>query len=112
MALLDRIRIHKCVYWRPSGFDEYGDQAFDIPEELDVRWDEKQEHAIDETGKPTLYMATIISAVGLEKGGYLLRGEKSQLEQPLPPPQEARRIQATEQADTIRGNVSYHFSRV
>lgn len=112
MALLDRIRIHTAIYWERVGTDEYGKEKWSAPREVEVRWDEKQEHAIDGEGKPTLYMASVISAEPFQKGGKLLRGKKESLKNPLPPPEEARRIKMVEAADTINGKTTYHFAKV
>jgi hypothetical protein len=62
------------TYWgspTPGGF---GGHTFDDPQEILVRWEEKNEEFVDNQGNSKISMAVVYADTDLEVGGYLFLG--------------------------------------
>ena len=53
-------RYQKAVYWASNGYDEYGQPKVDIPVELDVRWEDIYEEALDARGNSITLDAMVV----------------------------------------------------
>jgi len=64
------------VYWGPGvgGDDGYGNRTFATPIEIKVRWEDKQQLALDKDGEEFMSMAVIYTDRELENQGWLFLG--------------------------------------
>jgi len=77
--VVDKFCVQKCVYWGNPQNDGYGSKTYDTPEEIDCRWEDKEEVDIGwaATGHPgnlLLSKAAVMVTQDLELNGYLWRG--------------------------------------
>jgi hypothetical protein len=70
-----KVMKQKAVYWAPSGVDEFGKPEYDTPEEIDCRWEDKQEEFITPNGEREISHAKLIVDRDLLKKGVMWLGE-------------------------------------
>ena len=69
--VLKRMMKQKAVYWAAPVNDGYGGFAYDVPVEIDCRWEEKQEKFTDINGEDHLSQAVIYVNSDVIIGGQL-----------------------------------------
>mgnify|MGYP001597480008 FL=1 len=74
MSFIDRLLKETVTYWRPTGYNEFGDPVLASPGEIDARWEDKSMLFIDKNGDEKHSRAVIFSTTGVLVGGYLYRG--------------------------------------
>ena len=67
------------VYWGNPSSDGYGGRTFDVPAEISVRWQDRQELFVDTQGREQTSRAVVYVATDLIIGGYLHLGELADL---------------------------------
>ena len=67
------------TYWSPSGVDGFGKQTFSAPQQIDVRWQERQELFVNAEGENDVSRAAVYCKQLVEKGGYLFLGSESSM---------------------------------
>lgn len=87
MSFITRNQKDDAVYWEPAGNDGTGGKTWDTPQEIKVRWEDKQELFINVEGKEEISAAKIFvnessldSGTILAKGGFLYEGLESDLD--------------------------------
>ena len=68
------------TYWSPSGVDGFGKQTFSAPQQIDVRWQERQELFVNAEGENDVSRAAVYCNQLVEKGGYLFLGSESSMD--------------------------------
>lgn len=97
MGILTRMRKQDAVYWAPYRRNSYGEMEYHQPEEIKVTWFDEFVQGIDREGRETVFEATVFVGV-LEDGsdvkldGMLFLGKLEDLDGPLPPPHNAKKI--------------------
>ena len=76
------------IYWGNPVNDGYGGRTFDDAEEIDVRWEDRQEMFIDSSGQQKLSRAVVFIGRDVQVGSYIYLGElidlsQAQIENPL-----------------------------
>jgi len=75
MSIIKKMRKQKAVWWARSSKDRFGRWTFDLPVEIDCRWEDTIQEYLDAQGekhvsKATVYMDRLVSV-----GDRLRRGE-------------------------------------
>ena len=77
--LLENQLNQTAVYWGNPSSDGYGGRTFDVPAEISVRWQDRQELFVDAQGREQTSRAVVYVATDLVIGGYLYLGELADL---------------------------------
>ncbi len=86
--LTKRMRKQLAVYWSSPVKDGFGGASFDAPVEIKVRWEQKQELFIDDSGNEVRSQAVIYPGQDLGIGGYLYLGEVNDLDSTVMEPED------------------------
>lgn len=74
MALIDKMRKQYAVYWGVSGVDDAGQNLYEEPIELRVRWEDDDFAFIDAAGVTIASTTSVYVDRKLEVGGILWQG--------------------------------------
>ena len=55
-----RSQVQKCVWWEQDDKDEYGNETFKAPIEIDCRWDDKTTKVITTDGDEKVSTASVM----------------------------------------------------
>lgn len=75
MALLDRMRKQKAVYWERTGADGNGAPVYAGPRELRVRWENRHKEYVLPSGEKYVSNARVFAGEELVMGSLLWEGE-------------------------------------
>jgi len=67
------------VYWAPGVPDGFGHRAFATPVEVNCRWQDKVERAVDDVGQEFVSRATLYPRSTLALNGWVYRGTLASL---------------------------------
>jgi len=63
------------TYWEPASINKFGEQTFETPALINVRWEEKTEMFLDrDTGKELMSKSVVYMPVDVEENGFLYLG--------------------------------------
>ena len=62
------------TYWSQTGKDRYGKATFAAPVSVPVRWEDKQQRAVDTKGVEFLSRSTVYVDRDMELGDYIILG--------------------------------------
>lgn len=111
MSLLVRMRIQDAVYWAPKGPDRMGDETFDPPFQISVRWETGGTEEVEDGGTRRFTKAKVYVGETVQVGGYLMLGVIGDLMVMLPPPEgEAFPIMSITEIPKIRGNETVRWA--
>lgn len=71
---IESICVQPAVYWAPGTPDGYGGMSFGSPTAISVRWDEKTQLVINQTGQQVVSNAEIFVTSEKEVGGLIYLG--------------------------------------
>lgn len=77
--IVTRFLNQTAVYWASPVMDGEGRYTFDSPEEISVRWVQKQVKFINERGEEELSQAVVMLEDDVVVGGYLYLGTEASL---------------------------------
>lgn len=114
MRILSSSRRQYCVYWHPTGTDDYGNPTYAAPKELRVRWDDRQEVFINNKGEEQISKSKVafdwredVKVDGVMWKGHLMDVPTDNLTKPLLMGFGANRISAVQRSPTIRADEEY-----
>ncbi|MDR2170655.1 MAG: hypothetical protein LBP59_10975 [Planctomycetaceae bacterium] len=80
MRIIRTMRVHKAIYWKKTGIDEFGQPTFETPIIIDCRWDSHSPQIdMNDTQDDTSNSMTVFPDRVLEVGSYLMFGGESVL---------------------------------
>lgn len=85
MALLPKVLRAKAVYWEPRRTNEYGEDSYLNPVEIDCRWDESRTSGFDANGTAVVFNSQVMVDRDIAPGGLLRKGSISELNGANPP---------------------------
>jgi hypothetical protein len=76
MSILVRMLRQDCVYWAPSGFDDFGQPIYAPPVHLKCRWEDDSQafmnrEGVMELSKAVVYVAAVSDTEEVEEEGIL-----------------------------------------
>lgn len=86
MSLITRMLRHAyCVYWPPTGIDQFGKPTLGAPLELNCRWEDKIEEVLSVDGEKTLTKAKVFVSQDVVPRGVLVKGRIATITNQLDP---------------------------
>ncbi len=79
-SFIQRMLIHKAVYWQRTGPDGHGGSEYADPIEIDCRWDEIKELIQAENGREITSNAQVLVNQDMSENDMLYFGELSELD--------------------------------
>lgn len=80
MSWITKRHNQTAVYWGSPVPGEAGNTTFDLPVEIDVRWEDKSELFIDVEGQETRSQAVVYVGQDVDIGGWLYLGDEDDLD--------------------------------
>lgn len=106
MSFFSHLLKEDCVYWSPSGRDEFGTQTFGEPVQLRCRWEDGERIITDGITKQEIIVSsTVFLLVPVELQGMLKYGTLEDLDEEDNDPWEndAREIRRTFRTPSVDG---------
>ena len=79
MSIITKALKGVCVYWAPTGFDQYGQPTLGSPKEMACRWADVIQQAIDKEGTLVESKGSVMVGEDLEVGGVLMNGKMTDI---------------------------------
>lgn len=95
-------RHQKAVLWAANGFDDYGEPKVDAAVEIDVRWEEKLQEAVDPNGNTVAVDAVAVVNQDIVVGSIMWLGKKDDL---ATPPVDLKQVMAFNKIPDVKGRV-------
>lgn len=80
MSFITRILREKAVYWPYEGVDDFGQDKFGFPVEINCRWSQKSELYLNATGEEVVSNAVVMVDRKLVLGSLLWHGKLEDLQ--------------------------------
>lgn len=93
-------RHQKAVLWVANGFDDYGEPKVDAAVEIDVRWEERLQEAVDSNGNTIAVDAVVVVNQDVIVGSIMWLGEKEDL---ATPPVSLKQVMTFNKIPDIKG---------
>lgn len=97
MKLSQRNRKQTATRWTSSGLDLYGNSSW-IKSSVKVRWEDKQEKAVDSQGKDIVSKAIVYAGEDFKIGDYLYLGTSIDIS----PPEDAFRVRGLNKIPNLK----------
>lgn len=85
MSLITKINKAFCVYWPPTGVDQFGKPTLGAPIELRCRWEDTIEEVLSVDGEKTLTRAKVFVSQDVIPRGVLVKGRLDTITDQLDP---------------------------
>ena len=79
-GIINKARTQTAVFWRYLGSDGYGGHRYDMPIEIDCRWDQKKEETFTDEGQEVVSKGEVMVDRHVPEGSHLMLGELSDID--------------------------------
>jgi len=75
MSIITKVLKQTCVYWAPTGFDEFGQRQYGAAVELKCRWTDVMKEVVAPDGTMVISKSEVMVSTDVKTGGVLKFGE-------------------------------------